>query len=124
MNDLVLGIGIVVEERVDVLLGVRDRLPGRERRRKARLAGHVSHEDEALRLRLGGQRRVLGRADLVVDLDGVPARGRLAVDLRDRLRGRPRMIERRAGGVDRRPEELARGDPRSATRGTPAGRSG
>ncbi len=111
MHDLVPRIGVVVEERVDVLLRVRDRLAGRERRRETRIARHVADEHESLLLRLGRERRVLRRADLVVDLDGVVAGGGLPVDLGDGLLGSPRAVEHRPRGVDRRTEERAGGDP-------------
>jgi hypothetical protein len=110
VNDLVSRVGVVVEERVDVLLRVRDGLPGGERRLEARLARHVPDENEILLLRFGGEGRVLRRADLVVDLDGVVAGCALAIDLRDGLFGRTSAVEGRAGRVDRRAEEPTVGD--------------
>ena len=101
---------VLAKERVNVFLGMGDGLPGGERRGEAGLAGDVADQDEALLLRLGRQRRVLGRADLVVDLDPVVARRRDPVDVLDRRFGSPRTVERRARRVDGRPEKLSVGD--------------
>jgi hypothetical protein len=106
VDDLVARVGVVVEDRIDELLGVRDRLSGGERRREAGLPGDVADEDHVPALRLGRERRVLGPADLVVDLDRVVSGVGLAVDLLRRLVGGARPAERRPGGVDRGPEQL------------------